>query len=354
MTGACSLLTVYLLAAISAYGALRPFVSIQAMAALVALSPLAAATGAWVGAVKDPGARHRAAVMAVVLTFAMPLALAAWVPGIAQEKQHEMPGGVDIVMAAAPDRNVDLYLIPDGDPEATIELTHTPVLQERYPTLAPDGRSIVYAVDAQDGSTDLRLMTLDDRGQPTGSRLLLDGPDNLSETSWSPDGTTLLVRSDTESGGDLYRYDLRTEELELFLEGAFNARWSPDGTAIAYSTEREDDPGDADLFVADADGTNPRLVVDTGFDDVLPVWSPDGRRLAFASEVHDGDLDVFVVNVDGTGAMILTADHDGYDTPYLWGPRDDILFISDRAGSEAVFGYLMEPDGSNVRLFNRL
>ncbi len=113
---------------------------------------------------------HRAAVMAVVLAFAMSLARAAWVPGIAQEKQHEMPGGVDIVMAAAPDRNVDLYLIPDGNPEATIEFTHTPVLQERYPTLAPDGRSIVYAVDAQDGSTDLRLMTLDDRGQPTGSR----------------------------------------------------------------------------------------------------------------------------------------------------------------------------------------
>jgi Tol biopolymer transport system component len=354
MTGACSLLAVYLLAAIFAYGALRPFVSVQAMAALVALTPLAAGAGALVGAVKDPGARHRAAAMAIVLAFAMPFALAAWVPGIAQEQQHPMPGGIDVVMAAAPDRNVDLYLIPGGDPEATIELTDTPVLQERYPTLSPDGRSIVYAVDARDGSTDLRLMTLDDRGRPTGSRLLLDGPDNLSETSWSPDGTTLLVRSDTGSGGDLYRYDLRTEELELFLEGAFNARWSPDGSAIAFSAEREDDPGDADLFVADADGTNRRLVVDTGFDDVLPMWSPDAGRLAFASEVHDGDLDVFVVNVDGTGVRILTADHDGYDTPYLWGPRGDILFISDRAGSEAVFGYLMEPDGSNVRLFNRL
>jgi Tol biopolymer transport system component len=353
-TGALALLAAYLLAASFAYYSLRPFASIRTIATLVALTPFAAAVGAWVGAVHDPGARHRAAAMATALVLAMPFAFAAWFPGIAQEQQHPMPGGIDIVLAAAPDRNVDLYLIPDGDPDETIELTDTPVLQERDPELSPDGRSIVYAVDASDGSTDLHLMAIDDRGRPTGSRLLLDGPDNLSESSWSPDGRTLLVRSDTETEADVYRYDFRAEELELFLEGAFNARWSPDGTAIAFAADRKDDPGDADIFIADADGSHRRLVVDTGFDDVLPVWSPDGRRLAFASEVHDGDLDVFIVDLDGSGMRILTADHDGQDTPYLWGPGNDILFFSDRPGFGAVFGYLMDPDGSNVRLFNRL
>ena len=353
-TGALSLFTVYLLAASIAYLALRPFASIRAIAMLVALIPLAATAGAMVGALDEPGARRRAMVMAIILALAAPFALTAWFPGVAQGQQHPLPGGIDIVLAAAPDRNVDLYLIPDGDPERTIELTDTPVLQERDPELSPDGRSVVYAIDAPDGSTDLHLMTLDGSGHPAGSRLLLDGPDNLSETSWSPDGRTLLIRSDTEGEADTYRYDVRTEELELFLENAFNARWSPDGSAIAFSADRRNDPGDADLFVADADGSDRRLVVDTGFDDVLPVWSPDGRRLAFASEVHDGDLDVFVVGLDGSGMRILTADHDGEDTPYLWGPGNDILFFSDRPGFGAVFGYLMDPDGSNVRLFNRL
>jgi hypothetical protein len=51
---------------------------------------------------------------------------------------------------------------------------------------------------------------------------------------------------------------------------------------------------------------------------------------------------------------ILTADHGGEDSPLLWGPRGDILFLSDRPGLGAVFGYLMDPDGSNIRLFNRL
>jgi Tol biopolymer transport system component len=278
----------------------------------------------------------------------------AWVPGIAQPQQHVLPGGIDVVIAAEPDGNLDLYLIPGGDPDRTIELTRTPILRERYPELSPDGRSVVYAVDASDGSTDLHLMTLDERKRPARTTLLLDGPGNLSETSWSPDGSELLVRSDTEGEGDLYRYEVATRRLRPLLKDAFNPAWSPDGRHIAYAGFRPGDPFDADLFVVDADGSDRRLVVDTGFDDVFPVWSPDGNRLAFASEVHDGDLDVFVVGVDGSGLRILTADNDGYDEPLLWGPRGDILFLSDRAGIGGVFGYLMDPDGSNVRLFVRL
>ena len=52
---------------------------------------------------------------------------------------------------------------------------------------------------------------------------------------------------------------------------------------------------------------------------------------------------------------ILTEDHAGYDEPILWAPETDILFLSDRAGvGDGIFGYLMRPDGSDVRLFLRL
>lgn len=354
VTGATALLAIYVVAAYLSYAALRPFPNPVAFWTLLGLVPLAAAVGALVGSIRSSDVRVRSAVMASILTIVAPFALAAWVPGVAQDQQHPLPGGGDIVMAAEPDGNVDLYLIVDGDPDRTIALTDTPVRRERFPSLSPDGRTVVFAADAPDGSADLFLMTLGADHRPSSTRLLLDGPDNLSETSWAPDGRSILVRSDVEGAADLYRYDVDDANLEPFLEGAFNAMWSPDGEAIAFAAFSPDQPGDADIFVADAEGRHRRLVVDTGFDDASPVWSPDGRRLAFASEVQGGDLDVFVVNIDGSGLRILTPDHDGYDEPFLWGPRGDILFLSDRNDIGGVFGYLMDPDGSNVRLFNRL
>jgi Tol biopolymer transport system component len=354
LTGALTLLAIYVIAAYFAYLVLLAFPTPYAFWSLVLLIPLAAAVGAWVGSIDRGEPRRKATLVACVAAIAVPFALVAWVPGIAQPQQQALPGGTDVVIAAAPDGNPDLYLSPDGDPDRTIELTQTALASERFPELAPDGRSLVYAVDGPDGSTDLRLMTLDDQGRPVGSELLLDGPGNLSETSWSPDGSELLVRSDTEDEGTLYRYVFATEELQPFLRNAFNPAWSPDGRQVAFAGTDPDDPANVDVFVADADGSRRRLVVDTGYDDFFPVWSPQGDRLAFASEFHGGDLDVFVVGLDGSRLTILTADHDGYDEPIMWTPERDILFISDRAEIGGVFGYLMEPDGSNVRLFIRL
>lgn len=354
ITGALGVVAAYLLSAYIAYRGLGDFPPSRAFWVLFAFAQVALAAGAIIGAIPAPERRGRALALALILALVMPFALVAWVPGIAQPQQQRFPGGIDVVIAAEPDGNLDLYLVRDGDPARTIELTDTADLRERYPRLSPDGRSLVYAVDAADGSTDLWIMTLDERGQRRGARRLLDGPGNLSESSWSPDGRSLLVRSDTEDRARLFLYVLATGELQRFAIDAFNPSWSPDGSAIAFGGVDPDDPDNANIFVMNGDGSDRRLVVDTGYDDFFPIWSPDGRRLAFTSEAHDGDFDVFVIGVDGSGLTILTRDHPGYDEAYLWGPKDDILFLSDRSGTDGVFSYLMEPDGSDLRLFLRL
>ena len=353
-TGAFLGLAVYLVGIYVAFLALRPFASVLLIWQMIAVAPLAAVAGAWAGSVDDPGGRSRAVFLVLFLALLLPLATAAWLPGIAQERLHRFPGNPDVALAAAPDHNLDLYLYPDGNPDRLIELTDTPDRAERLPSLAPDGRSLLFVADADDGSADLFLMHLDGVGHPTGTELLLDGPNNLSDSDWSPDGKTILVRSDREEVSAIYRYDVRTGALDPFLDLAYNPAWSPDGSTVAFSAPNADEPQNLDLYVVDADGSHRRRVIDTGFDDFFPVWSPDGTRLAFASEAHGGDEDVFTVNLDGSGLRILTANHDGDDAPELWGPNDDILFLSDRPGGDAVWGYLMKPDGSDVRLFSRL
>ncbi len=353
-TGGLGVLTAYIVSAYLAYRALGAFPTPRAFWTLVSLVPLAAIAGTLAGAIDRPGARGPAVAGAIALALAIPFALTAWVPGISQPQQHPLPGGIDVVIAAAPDGNLDLYLVPEGDPERTIELTRTHDASERFPELSPDGRSIVYAADAVDGSTDLYLMSLDERGRPERSRLLLDGPGNLSESSWSPDGRQLLVRSDTGREADLYRYVWATEELHLFEEDAANPAWSPDGTAVTFAGFRARDRTDSDIFVVDSHGEGRRSVVDTGYDDVFPIWSPDGERIAFSSDTLGVGLDVLVVEIDGSGLRFLTPGRPGDDEPYLWGPRGDIVFLSEQADVGGVFTYLMRPDGSDVRLFLRL
>ena len=75
-------------------------------------------------------------------------------------------------------------------------------------------------------------------------------------------------------------------------------------------------------------------------------FSPDGSQILFAAN-HDGDLEIYVVNADGTGMQTLT-DNDKQDFFPSWSPDGStIVFSSDRDG--AVELYLMDADGGNQR-----
>ncbi len=109
---------------------------------------------------------------------------------------------------------------------------------------------------------------------------------------------------------------MRAALLPLLLlaaaAGADEARWlrtpaiSPDGSTIAFSYK-------GDLWLVASDGGEARLLTSHVAYENAPVWSPDGRLLAFASDRH-GNFDVFVVPAAGGPARRLTA-HSGADVP---------------------------------------
>lgn len=78
-----------------------------------------------------------------------------------------------------------------------------------------------------------------------------------------------------------------------------------------------------------------------------PVWSPDGKRLAFAQSDRRGNSDIVVLQVQ-TGQVRKLTDGGFINTEPSWNPAGtQIAFTSDREGGPQV--YLMEEDGSNVR-----
>jgi Tol biopolymer transport system component len=135
--------------------------------------------------------------------------------------------------------------------------------------------------------------------------------------------------------------------------------WSPDGSKIAFASNR-DDPNLADfndiygIYVMNADGTGlTRVSYDVNMRRTDPTWSPDGTKIAFTNVDYSDPVDfpapwtdVWVMNADGSGAANLTADNPyDYDDRPAWSPDGSkIAFLRGLYGNL----YTMSPDGSGL------
>src|SRR5215213_7230688 len=121
---------------------------------------------------------------------------------------------------------------------------------------------------------------------------------------------------------------------------------SADGRLVAYSYDRN-------IYVINANGTGARAVTTAGENDQSPAFSPDGKRIAFTR--GSGGLDIWVVNVDGTGLTDLTNDPEGSETDAAWSPDGSRIAFT-RSGCTrgtnegGVCVYVMNADGSNPTL----
>jgi TolB protein len=124
-----------------------------------------------------------------------------------------------------------------------------------------------------------------------------------------------------------------------------NPAWSSDGRAIAFSSYVRGVP---DIFIANIyQGTPPENPLRTkGEENFLPVFSPDGTRIAFQSN-RDGNAEIYVMNRDGSGLRRVT-NHPAIDATPTWSPSGaQLAFTSDRTGSPQI--YVVDVDGLNLR-----
>jgi gamma-glutamyltranspeptidase len=196
---------------------------------------------------------------------------------------------------------------PDG--RDAHELTRVPQ-SEREPAWSPDGKRIVFAADRGAG---FDLYVTDVRGSLPERVLDLEGDER--SPSWTPDGRIVFAhRAADELQWDLFLVDPTgpaADRIPLRLtqspDDELQPSVSPDGRRIAFTSNRNTDDGDFDIWLMrlfdrssppSGGGRGPvvRLARQPGYDG-FPEWSPDGTRLAYYA-VRDGVGSTWVTNVD--------------------------------------------------------
>ena len=242
-------------------------------------------------------------------------------------------------------------------------LTTDDGIRHFYPSLAPDGKSVVYSgfnpltqhfdiyeYDLETGMTrdltnsfgdlngpeispDLKTIVFTryftDINHPTlwlmdrnGANFRQVSDISAWDPTWSPDGKQILFASDKNGSDQLYIVNLNGSNLRMVSNlPALRGRsdWSAQNLIATYSGN----PWEREIFIMNPDGSNLQQISPKGGNSQGPSFSPDGQWIAFTAyfdKFNDiNGCEIYIMRVDGTNLRRLT-NNDYCDYQPRWGP----------------------------------
>jgi Tol biopolymer transport system component len=205
-----------------------------------------------------------------------------------------------------------------------------------------------------------------------GRRRLARGPWSRDDQGfyaapdWSPDGRKFVFAKRVARSGapcrpagrcndEIYVINADGTGLRRLTRNAVpdgHPVWSPDGRRIAFLRRRA---GPAwNIYVMNADGSGQRKLTQTPRRQGEPAWSPDGEKIAFSAPAgHLGAADVFVINADGSGVQNVTnTTTTSFDL--AWSPDGEkIAYIEIQIPEPRSALYVVNADGTGKQRVTR-
>lgn len=246
------------------------------------------------------------------------------------------------------------------DPTQTRLLIDSRRTNAQYRQIYELDPAVVYGGEYKPNA-DVRRLSYSDGTQPPPNGpwpgYLPNGTSNDYNASYSPDGTKIIFVSDRVGGQELFIMNQTgNSPTQITGQGCVNETptWSPDGRRIYWASNCD---GDFDLYRADVAynydssySVDARLVnvvnlTNNTTDDRFSRVSPDGKRIAY-SRVVDGQWEIYTIGTDGSGEARLTTNGANDDAPTWSADGRTLAFASDRDGDYEI--YTMDTQGGNV------
>jgi Tol biopolymer transport system component len=257
----------------------------------------------------------------------------------------------------------EIYLV-NSDGSGLTQLTHSDAdVYNNQPALSPDGTRVAFATVEGD-QAGIGIIDVDG----TGLRLLTtNNMTHDSEPAWSPDGSQIAfvrgfdptsegVANFTQCGpARIYLVNVDKAAANLTnltpYQSATDPAWSPDGTRIAFASNRD---GNYDIYSMTVDGNDVQQLTRTDANEAEPAWSPDGKMIAYASGYLRADVtcgfihtgrgdspllatpDIYLMSNDGGNQTRLTDTENNLEP--TWSPDGSSLaFVSFQDDSFEIF-----------------
>lgn len=235
------------------------------------------------------------------------------------------PPHLDIVFSsdrATPGIHQIFAMLDDGS--SVTRLTTTATL-EFNPVWSPDRSKIAFASE-RSGSRQIWVMNADGSNPVQ----LTNRPGLNFEPAWSPDGSRIAFESNGDGYNQIYVMNSDGSTLHRLTSsyGDYHPSWSPFGNQIAFT--RITSYAVQDIYLMNVDGTGAYALTSNAGINYTPSWSPDGTKIAFTSD-RNGGQDVWVMNADGSNQSQLTFAATSYSPTWMPG-SDALVFASNRSG----------------------